>query len=62
MTLPTTPSRPMHAPDQQPCTCLPSDSDFVGYLEYAIGRAEAEKALAEERTRCLLHGEGAPPS
>jgi hypothetical protein len=62
MTVPTTPSRPMYRPDQKPCTCLPSDSDSVGYLEYAVGRTEAENALAEERARCLRHGEGTPPS
>lgn len=59
MTVPTTPSRPMSSGDQNQCTCLPSDSDSVGYLEYAIGRIEAEKAIAEERDRCGVHGGGA---
>jgi len=50
---------PAHNSDREQCTCLPSDSDSVGYLEYAIGRSEAGKVLAEERSRCRVHGEAA---
>jgi len=39
------------------CTCLPSDPDSVGYLEYALGRTECEKAIAEERRQCAVHGD-----
>ncbi len=38
------------------CNCLASDSDEAGYLEYAVGRAECEKYLAEVRSECPVHG------
>ena len=38
------------------CTCLQRGTDEVGYLEYAVGRAECDKVLDEERARCAVHG------
>jgi hypothetical protein len=48
--------------DREHCACLPTDSDSVGYLEYAVGRAEAEKALAEARSGCRVHGGATQPA
>jgi len=44
------------------CTCLTPGSDEVGYLEYAVGRAEAEAFVLEERGRCPQHGADAAAS
>lgn len=38
------------------CTCLRESSDEVGYLEYAVGRANAAAFLDEERAKCAVHG------
>lgn len=38
------------------CSCLEPGSDEVGYLEYAVGRADAAAFVDEERGKCALHG------
>lgn len=38
------------------CSCLEPGSDEVGYLEYAVGRADAAAFVDEEREHCALHG------
>lgn len=41
------------------CTCLESGSDEVGYVEYAVGRAQAEAFVDEQQRGCAVHGAGA---
>lgn len=58
----TTAPRPARGPrnvaghtDDARCTCELSDGESVSYVEYAIGRVESEKMLAEDRDQCPVH-------
>lgn len=47
------PGRVVAAP---PCTCLLSDPESVSYVAYAVGPAEAERMVSEDRAGCPAHG------